>query len=89
MPMAGGMALLTIGAVLAFAVTGSVRGIDLRAVGAILMVAGAVLMLLRLVVRGRPRPERWSAHSRQDAMDDADDAGRRPGRRGVPDDHER
>ncbi|MBO2456360.1 hypothetical protein J4709_01990 [Actinomadura sp. LCR2-06] len=86
MPMAGGMALLTIGAVLAFAVTGSLRGIDLQTVGAILMVAGAILLLLHLVVRGRPRPKRWSARSRQDAMDDAD---RGPGRRGVRDDHER
>ncbi|MFI0372621.1 DUF6458 family protein [Actinomadura sp. 1N219] len=73
MPMAGGVALLTIGAILIFAVTGSIRGIDLHAVGTILMAAGAAVLLLPLVMRGMSPPKRWSARSRQDALDEADD----------------
>ncbi|HEU5027131.1 MAG TPA: DUF6458 family protein [Spirillospora sp.] len=69
MPIAG-IALLVVGAILVFAVTGSVSGIDLHAVGAIFMVAGVALLLLPLALRGRPRPKRWSARSRQDAIDD-------------------
>ncbi|MFB4299689.1 DUF6458 family protein [Actinomadura sp. NTSP31] len=80
-----GIALLMIGAILVFAVTGSVSGVDLHAVGIIFMVAGVALLLLQLVMRGRPRPKRWSARSRQDAIDEAA-AGQ--GRQGVPDDHE-
>jgi hypothetical protein len=72
MPIAGGVALLTIGAILTFAVTGSIRGIDLHAVGAILMAAGAALLLLPLVFGGMSPPKRWSARSRQDAIDEAD-----------------
>ncbi|MFI0487700.1 DUF6458 family protein [Actinomadura sp. 9N215] len=78
MPIAGGVALLTIGAILTFAVTGSVRGIDLHAVGTILMAAGAALLLLPLVMRGMSPPKRWSARSRQDAIDEADDRRRNP-----------
>jgi hypothetical protein len=88
MPVAG-ITLLMLGAILVFAVTGSVSGIDLDAVGTIFMVAGAALLLLPRVVRGRPRPKRWSARSRQDAIDEADEADARRGRQGVPDDHER
>jgi hypothetical protein len=76
MPIAGGVALLTIGAILTFAVTGSIRGIDLHAVGTILMAAGAALLLLPLVMRGMSPPKRWSARSRQDAIKEADN-GRR------------
>ena len=85
MPIAG-IAFLVVSAILVFAVTGSVSGIDLHAVGTIFMVAGVALLLLRLVVRGRPRPKRWSARSRQDAIDEAQ---ARQRRQGVPDDHER
>ncbi|GGU92459.1 hypothetical protein GCM10010182_04660 [Actinomadura cremea] len=86
MPVAGGITLLTTGAILVFAVTGSVRGIDLHAVGAILMAAGAVLLLLTpLVTRRRQSPDRWSARSRQDVLDEAADG---PGRRGAPDGRE-
>ncbi|TMQ92170.1 hypothetical protein ETD83_27890 [Actinomadura soli] len=73
MPIAGGVALLTIGAILTFAVTGSIRSIDLHAVGTILMAAGAAVLLLPLVMRGMSPPKRWSARSRQDAIDEADD----------------
>jgi O-antigen ligase len=85
MPIAG-IALLVIGAILVFAVTGSVSGIDLHAVGTIFMVAGAALLLFPLVVRGRPRPKRWSARSRQDAIDEAD---ARQAQQRMPDDHEK
>ncbi|WP_352231381.1 DUF6458 family protein [Actinomadura sp. NBRC 104412] len=64
---------MTIGAILTFAVTGSIRGIDLHAVGTILMAAGAALLLLPLVTRGMSPPKPWSARSRQDAIDEADD----------------
>ncbi|MFA1543455.1 DUF6458 family protein [Actinomadura monticuli] len=85
MPIAG-IALLVVGAILVFAVTGSVSGIDLHAVGAIFMVAGVALLLLPLALRGRPRPKRWSARSRQDAIDEAH---ARQRRQRVPDDHEK
>ncbi|TDD23635.1 hypothetical protein E1287_38765 [Actinomadura sp. KC06] len=76
MPIAGGVALLTIGAILTFAVTGSIRDIDLHAVGTILMAAGAAVLLLPLVMRGMSPPKRWSARSRQDAIDEADNGPR-------------
>ncbi|MEU4821557.1 DUF6458 family protein [Actinomadura citrea] len=71
MPVAGGIALLTIGAILTFAVTGSIRGIDLHTVGAILMAAGASVLLLPLVMGGMSPPKTWSARSRRDAIDEA------------------
>lgn len=50
--------LLTIGAILTFAVDVSVRGLDLTTVGIILMVVGGVWFLLSLILianrRGRP-----------------------------------
>jgi hypothetical protein len=85
MPVAG-IALLVIGAILVFAVTGSISGIDLHAVGTIFMVAGAALLLLPLVMRGRPRPKRWSVRSRRDAIEEAD---AEQERQRALDDHER
>jgi hypothetical protein len=72
MPIVGGVAVLTAGAILTFALTGSVRGIDLPVVGAILMAAGAGMLLLPMVMRGREVPEQWAARSRQDVIDDGD-----------------
>lgn len=50
--------LLTIGAILTFAVDVSVRGLDLTTVGIILMIVGAIWFLLSLALianrRGRP-----------------------------------
>jgi hypothetical protein len=37
MPMGGGLAVIVVGAILTFALTGSVRGIDLHTVGVIVM----------------------------------------------------
>lgn len=79
MPMAGGIALLSVGAIFTFALTRSVQGIDLRVVGVILMLAGALALLLPRLVRtsrgGRRRSDRPTgqhARSRQDAIDDGD-----------------
>ncbi|MFD0898867.1 DUF6458 family protein [Actinomadura sediminis] len=83
MSVAGGIALLTIGAIITFAVSGSLRGIELHTVGAVLMVAGAALLVLRLVMPPRRHPKEWVARSRRDAMEEAADA-----RREVLDDHE-
>ena len=50
--------LLTIGAILTFAVDVSIRGLDLTTVGIILMIVGGVWFLLSLILlanrRGRP-----------------------------------
>lgn len=45
--------LLALGAILAFAVTDAINGVDLTAVGYILMVAGAVGLLMTTLVFGR------------------------------------
>jgi hypothetical protein len=45
--------LIAVGAILAFAVNLSVRGIDLDVVGWILMAVGAVGLLLTMLVYGR------------------------------------
>ncbi len=45
--------LLALGAILAFAVDYTVSGIDINVVGAILMVAGAVGLLMTTLVFGR------------------------------------
>jgi hypothetical protein len=86
MPVAGGVALFTLGAILTFALTGSVRGIDLTILGVILMVAGACTLLLPLLglirsfLNGKPGPRRQlrsrsggdkpPARSRQNVIDD-------------------
>jgi hypothetical protein len=45
-----GIVLLAIGAILTFAVDAQVNGLDIEVVGVILMIAGAVGLLLDLVV---------------------------------------
>ena len=45
--------LIALGAILAFAVTTSVSGIELATVGLILMIVGALGLVLALVLRGR------------------------------------
>ncbi len=49
--------LIAVGAILAFAVRLDAEGIDLNAVGWILMIVGAVGALLSLLARGRPGAE--------------------------------
>jgi hypothetical protein len=74
MPIGGGIAILVVGAILAFALTGSVRGIDLHTVGVILMLGGALGLLLPLLVRaragGRRRSNGLTARSQQDVIDE-------------------
>ncbi|PPF36734.1 MULTISPECIES: DUF6458 family protein [unclassified Rathayibacter] len=55
MSIGAGIFLLVVGAVLAFAVDVQVSGIDLRLVGYILMAAGAVGLILGLVLLTRRR----------------------------------
>jgi hypothetical protein len=45
--------LLALGAILTFAVNASVQGLDINVVGIILMVAGAIGLLMTLLVFGR------------------------------------
>ncbi|XVQ11587.1 DUF6458 family protein [Spirillospora sp. CA-255316] len=85
MPVAAGTALLTLGAILTFALTGSLRGLDLHTVGVILMLAGAAGLVLTLLTGTRARPNRLRsrppgrppARSRQDVIDDRDADGQR------------
>jgi hypothetical protein len=70
MPMAGGITLLAVGAILTFALTESIQGIDLQAVGVILMLAGALALLLPRLMPTRQRSNQPAARSRQDAVDD-------------------
>ena len=57
MRIGSGVALVVIGAILAFAVNVTPAGIDLQTVGYILMAAGVFLLVVTLVVafRGRSR----------------------------------
>ena len=47
--------LLALGAILTFAVNASISGLDINVVGIILMVAGAIGLLLTMLVFGRDR----------------------------------
>jgi hypothetical protein len=58
MTIGGSLFLIAVGAILAFAVTASVAGIDLQTVGWILMVVGVVGLILGLVMMNRGRAER-------------------------------
>lgn len=55
MTIGGSIALIVIGAILAFAVEFDIAGIDINIIGYILMLAGAVGALLGLVTRGSRR----------------------------------
>jgi hypothetical protein len=50
--------LLALGAILTFAVNASVNGVDISAVGVILMIIGGVGLLLSLVLIGSARGRR-------------------------------
>lgn len=61
MSIGGSIFIIAVGAILRFAVTADVAGVDLRTVGLILMIAGGValviaLTLLALANRDRPGP---------------------------------
>ncbi|MFW5415803.1 hypothetical protein J0910_04165 [Nocardiopsis sp. CNT-189] len=55
-----GIFLIVIGAVLAFGITADVAGLDLNAIGMILMAAGAAVVVITVILmitrRDRPRP---------------------------------
>jgi len=55
MTIGGGIALIVIGAILAFAIHLENSFIDLQLIGYILMVAGAIVTILGLVLLGRRR----------------------------------
>jgi hypothetical protein len=71
MSIAVGIALIVLGAILTFALKGGHIGdLDLHAVGVILMLAGAIGILLPVLIRNRSRFSRPTIRSRQDVMDD-------------------
>jgi Domain of unknown function (DUF6458) len=62
MTVAASLFLIAVGAILKYAVTADVAGIDLQVVGVILMIVGAVGLVLGLVLMERDR----SSSSAQD-----------------------
>ncbi|MEV0386750.1 hypothetical protein [Nonomuraea sp. NPDC050643] len=71
MPVAVAIVVIVVGAILTFALAdGSVGGLDLRIVGVILMLGGAVALLLPLLLRTRSRWSRSAVRRRQDVIDD-------------------
>ena len=71
MPIAAGIALIVLGAILTFALKGGHIGdLDLHAVGVILMLAGVIGILLPMLIRNRSRFSRATIRSRQEVMDD-------------------
>jgi hypothetical protein len=53
MGIGASITLLAIGAILAFAVTTTISGVDINVIGVILMVCGGLGLLLTLLVFGR------------------------------------
>jgi hypothetical protein len=71
MPIAAGIALIVLGAILKFALTrGKVGGLDLHVVGVILILAGIAGMVLPVLRRRRSRFSRLITRSRPDVADD-------------------
>jgi Flp pilus assembly protein protease CpaA len=58
MTIGGSLFLIAVGAILAFAVTAEVAGVDLQTVGWILIVVGVVGLILGLFMMNRGRSER-------------------------------
>jgi Domain of unknown function (DUF6458) len=56
MTIGASLFVIAVGAILAFAVTAEVAGIDLQIVGYILLVIGAIGLILGLVFLRRSRP---------------------------------
>lgn len=53
MTIGGSILLIVLGAILRFAVTAEIAGIDLQVVGVILMIGGAIGLIAGLVLRQR------------------------------------
>lgn len=58
MTLGGSLFLIALGAILKFAVTDSIGGVDLQTVGVILMAVGAVGLVLGLLLISRARGSR-------------------------------
>lgn len=71
MTIATSIILMILGAILRFAVTGDIAGIDLQIVGVILMIGGALGLVLGLVLMQRRRV----VPTRQVVDDGIDDVG--------------
>jgi hypothetical protein len=56
MGIGAGILIAAVGAVLRFAVTAEVDGVDLQTVGSILLVAGIAIALIALIVTAMRRP---------------------------------
>ncbi len=57
MPLGSSLFLIAVGAILKFAVTASVAGIDLQVVGVILMIIGVIGLVISLfLIYGREQP---------------------------------
>jgi hypothetical protein len=61
MTIAGSLALIAVGAILKYAVTASLAGINLQTVGLILMIAGLVGLVLGLYTAARDGRQRVSS----------------------------
>jgi hypothetical protein len=71
MSIAVGIAFIVVGAILKFAVTGGkIGGLELHAVGIILMLAGVLGMLLPVLIRNRSRFIRPVTRNRQAVVDE-------------------
>jgi hypothetical protein len=69
MTIAGGIALLVVGAILTFALTRSIYGVDLHIVGVI--VIGAAGFLLTLLAGNGPRSNQVAEHLSSDRLGEA------------------
>lgn len=58
MTIGGSIALIIVGAILAFAVTYDIAGLDINVIGFILMVGGLIGLLVGLVIARRDRVTR-------------------------------
>jgi hypothetical protein len=71
MSIAAEISLIVLGAIFKFALASrKIGGLDLHAVGVILMLAGVVGMLLPMLIRNRSRFSRPITRSRQDVADE-------------------
>ena len=58
MYIGGSLALIAVGAVLSFAVSDRISGVDLSTAGLIFMVVGALGLLISLIISGQQRGRR-------------------------------
>jgi hypothetical protein len=68
MTIASSIFLIAVGAILAFAVTASVAGIEIQTVGVILMIAGAVGLIIGLFFMTTRRGRAGTAYDRREPL---------------------